>query len=106
SKEAAWPSSSGGYSTVESEPVYQRGVQNSGWRSVPDVAYNATNYAYVDSYDYPNSPLVSGEGTSFGAPQWAALIAIANQGRAVQGLAPLDGPTQTLPLIYQLPDTA
>jgi subtilase family serine protease len=42
-------------------------------------------------------------GTSLGAPAWAAIIAIADQGRAVAGLGSLDGPTQTLPTLYQLP---
>ena len=42
-------------------------------------------------------------GTSAGAPQWAALIAIANQGRALQGLGSLDGRGQTLPALYQMP---
>jgi hypothetical protein len=39
-------------------------------------------------------------GTSAGAPQWAGLIAEADQGRALVGLLPLDGPSQTLPAIY------
>src|SRR5205823_3065182 len=42
-------------------------------------------------------------GTSAGVPQWAGLLALVNQGRAVNGLAPLDGRTQTLPAIYSLP---
>ncbi len=36
------------------------------------------------------------------APQWAGLIAIANQGRALSGLGTLDGVSQTLPIIYSL----
>ena len=45
-------------------------------------------------------------GTSAGAPQWAALVAIANEGRAVTGTttadrAPLDGPSQTLYAVYK-----
>ena len=35
-------------------------------------------------------------GTSAGAPQWAALIAIADQGRALVGNGSLDGVTPTL----------
>lgn len=42
-----------------------------------------------------------GAGTSAGAPQWAGLIAVANQGRALVGLSPLDGYSQTLPTIDQ-----
>ena len=33
---------------------------------------------------------------------WAGLVAIADQFRAAAGLPPLDGPTQTLPRLYQL----
>lgn len=40
---------------------------------------------------------------SAGAPQWAGLVAIANQGRAIRGLGSLDGPTQTINAIYSLP---
>jgi hypothetical protein len=41
-------------------------------------------------------------GTSAGAPQWAALVAIAAQGRELAGTSPLDGFTQTLPALYQM----
>jgi hypothetical protein len=44
-------------------------------------------------------------GTSLGAPAWAAIIAIADQDRAVAGLGSLDGPTQTLPTLYKLPSS-
>jgi hypothetical protein len=44
-------------------------------------------------------------GTSAGAPQWAALIAIADQGRALEGLGTLDGPSQTLPMLHNLPSS-
>jgi hypothetical protein len=44
-------------------------------------------------------------GTSAGSPQWAALIAIADQGRAAIGLGSLDGPSQTFPLLYGMPAT-
>jgi subtilisin family serine protease len=41
-------------------------------------------------------------GTSAATPQWAALVAIANQGRAVRGAAPL----QSMPAsLYQLPSS-
>jgi len=87
--ESAWNGSSGGVSTVESEPSYQEGVQQTGFRTSPDVAYDANSvspgYAVFDSYLAPsgsNGWLTIG-GTSAGAPQWAALVAIANQGRAL-----------------------
>jgi subtilisin-like proprotein convertase family protein len=45
-------------------------------------------------------------GTSAGTPQWAALIAIADQGRALEGLPSLNGATQTLPMLYQTSSAA
>ena len=44
-------------------------------------------------------------GTSLAAPCWAALIAIADQGRMAEGGTTLDGPTQTLPALYALTAT-
>src|SRR5207302_11256818 len=41
-------------------------------------------------------------GTSAGAPQWAGMIAIANQGRVAGGLSTLTGNTDTLPAIYSM----
>jgi hypothetical protein len=43
-------------------------------------------------------------GTSAGAPQWAALVAIADQGRALTGLGSLDG-AQTLTSLYQMAES-
>lgn len=104
--ETAWSGSGGGISTAESQPSYQRGVvtQTSTYRAVPDVAYNASSnspYAVYDSSGYGGWLEVYG--TSAGAPQWAGLIALADQGRALAGLAPLDGASETLPILYQLP---
>jgi hypothetical protein len=105
--ETAWSGSGGGISTVEFQPVYQKGVSNSGMRTVPDVAYDASSnspFAIYDSYGY--SGWVQVGGTSAGAPQWAALVAIADQGRALAGEGALDGAKQTLPMLYQLPASA
>ncbi len=92
----------GGISTLYKEPSYQIGVQSTGLRTVPDVAYNADSDASpIWVYDsQANGWLLEG-GTSEGAPQWAGLIALANQGRALVGLSPLDGASQTLPAVYQ-----
>ena len=52
SSETAWSDTSGGYSTVETEPAFQEAVQNTGMRSAPDVAYDAdpnTGFAVYDS---------------------------------------------------------
>jgi hypothetical protein len=107
--ESGWSGSGGGISTSEPQPAYQKGVvtQTSAYRSNPDVAYDAdpnTGFPVYDSYNNsPSSPWVQFGGTSDAAPQWAALIAIADQGRIAAGRSPLDGPTQTLPLLYSLP---
>ena len=105
--EAGWSGSGGGVSTVESQPAYQNGVVtqfSSTKRTVPDVAFDGdpnTGASVYDSYDYGTvNPWVKVGGTSLSAPGWAALIAIADQARSSIGLGPLDGPTQTLPMLY------
>jgi subtilase family serine protease len=106
--ETAWNGSGGGISAYESEPAYQKSVQSTGQRSSPDVAYDASpgiGYLVYDSFDTP-SPWLSVGGTSAGAPQWAALVAIANQGRTLQGLGTLDGASQTLPMLYSVSSSA
>jgi hypothetical protein len=108
--ETAWNSGNGlsgggGFSDWE-QPAYQAGVipVPSSYRGAPDVAYAATGFAIYDSLDNGTATPWGGfMGTSAGAPQWAALIAIADQGRALHGLGSLDGDSQTLPLLYSLP---
>jgi hypothetical protein len=102
--ETGWGWSGGGYS-YEGEPRYQRPFQNSGWRSTPDVSYNGnpwTGFYVYDTVPYGWTGWFQVGGTSAGAPQWAALVAIADQGRALAGKGSLDGGSQTLPAIYQL----
>jgi subtilase family serine protease len=100
--ESAWSGGGGGYSRYYSEPSYQRGFQGTGVRTVPDVAYNADpNYSGVSVYDSNNGGWLSMGGTSAGTPQWAGLVALANQGRALAGLGPLDGASQTIPSLYR-----
>jgi hypothetical protein len=104
--ESSWSGTSGGFSQVENEPAYQNNVQNTGVRTSPDVAYDAdpnTGFAVYDSVPFDGSAgwEVVG-GTSAGAPQWAALVAITNQGRALANQGTLDGATQTLPALYGL----
>jgi subtilase family serine protease len=106
--EVAWNGSGGGISTAETQPGYQKGVvtQTSTHRAVPDVAYNASSasaYAIYDTDGY--NGWIEAYGTSAGAPQWSALVAIANQGRALAGKGSLDGGSQTLPTLYQLPQS-
>ncbi len=104
--ETAWSGSGGGLSLYESQPAYQKGVvtQTTTVRGVPDVAYNGSGsspFAVYDTSGYGGWLEVYG--TSAGAPQWAALVAISDQGRALAGEGALDGASQTLPMLYQLP---
>jgi hypothetical protein len=116
--EKAWDYSGGGYSLIyqgrhrytvgESEPLYQQHVQNSGTRETPDVAYDANPNTGFSVYDSLSFQGVAGwqqyGGTSAGAPQWAALVALVDQGRASlkTPAGSLDGPTQLLPALYNL----
>ena len=71
--------SGGGYSTVWSEPPYQEPVvpRHPKGRAVPDVAYNGAILHGV-LVRFRGSWFRFG-GTSCGAPQWAGLVAIADQ---------------------------
>jgi subtilase family serine protease len=94
--ETAWSGSGGGNSRIEQT-------------SMPDVAYNAdpnTGYAVYDSTSYQGESgwMVFG-GTSAGTPQWAGLFADIAQGRNYIGSGSLDGQTQSIPGIYNLPST-
>src|SRR5262249_28261147 len=104
--ETAWSGSGGGISADEPEPTYQDGVQSTGHRTTPDVAFDAsssTGVAVYDSYDNTGGgPWITMWGTSLAAPSWAALIAVADQGRVAAGGTTLDGPSQTLPALYSL----
>ncbi len=104
--ESGWSGSGGGPSAYESQPAYQAGVvtQTTTQRANPDVAYDAspnTGFAVYDTY--ANSGWTVVGGTSAGAPQWAALFAIADQGRALGGQAALNssGPQAVLTSLYQ-----
>lgn len=91
--ETAWSGSGGGLSTVENEPLNQAlyPIRNDpgGVRGVPDVAYDGdpnTGFAVYDTVRYQGQTgWFQVGGTSAGAPQWAALFAIANSVRAGNG---------------------
>jgi hypothetical protein len=76
-------------------------------RYYPDVSLNAISYDLYDSFQGPNEPPSSdptGEvftGTSVGAPSWAGLVAIADQGLALNGQSPLST-SQALTGLYKL----
>src|SRR5205085_4610189 len=105
--ESSWSGTSGAFSLYEAQPGYQQlAAAGAGVRTTPDVTYDGdpnTGFAVYDSLpDQGFSGWEEVGGTSAGAPQWAALVAIANQGRALAGRATLDGPTQTLPDLYSV----
>ena len=104
--EVGWSGSGGGISSAQSQPSYQQGtVYTGGYRAVPDVSYNGSSNSPFAVYDSFYGGWIQLYGTSAGAPQWAALIAIANQGRALTGKGTLDGPLQTIPTLYPLPSS-
>lgn len=89
--ESAWSGSGGGVS------IYQGTY-------APDVAYDAdpnSGFSVYDSYE-GNGGWQTVGGTSAGCPQWAALIAIVDQGRELSGLSSLDGPSETLSALYAI----
>ncbi len=107
----------GGLSDVEPEPAYQDGVVPASMdpdaaRALPDVSMDSGS---AQEYDVFTSTLsgssvsasavgwLGDAGTSAASPIWAGLIAIADQGRALEGGSPLTGYTQTLPALYSLP---
>jgi subtilase family serine protease len=110
SSESGWSGSGGGISGFESQPSYQKGIvtQSTTARTNPDVAYDSdpnTGFSVYQTYGNSTSaPWLQYGGTSDAAPQWAALVAIADQGRALAGEAALSS-TTLLPMIYQLPST-
>jgi subtilase family serine protease len=113
-RETAWPDGGGGQSSVEREPNYQKNAQKTGMRTTPDVSIVGDPNTGLYVYDTVPLDRQTGffqiGGTSAGAPMWAGLIAIADQGRAREGKATasraaLDGASDTLPALYALPRT-
>jgi len=80
--ETAWSTSGGGLSAIYSRPTWQAGWSGYGYRGVPDVSYNADPNTGFLVYDAVNGGWFAVGGTSAGAPQWAGLIALANQSRS------------------------
>ncbi|RDJ98377.1 S53 family peptidase [Paraburkholderia lacunae] len=95
--ETAWSGSGGGVSAYEPEPSGQAAwpIPYAGHRGIPDVSYNGNPYSGFAVYDSVTYQGQSGwfqvGGTSAGAPQWAALFAIANSIRAAAGKSHLGG---------------
>ena len=75
--ETAWQDSPGGASSFFSRPTWQRGpgVPQSQNRGISDVAFDADLNTGYWSY-FQGNWLSNTGGTSFGAPNWAALWAL------------------------------
>src|SRR4051794_38648346 len=82
----------GAPSVVYHAPPWQLGLTGSTMRAVPDVSYNAANNGGVIVVLGGMHGVVGG--TSAGAPQWAAIIALANDLRGKRG--PLGAATPQL----------
>ena len=100
--------SGGGQSVLENEPAFQFSVQHSGMRQIPDVAFDADPQSGVPVYDSlggtGSTSWFAVGGTSFAAPSWAALLAIANQGRVLANYGTLLN-QQALMALYALPQS-
>jgi subtilase family serine protease len=51
--ETGWSLSGGGISTLATEPIYQKGVQTSGYRSTPDLSLDGNPNTGVSIYLIP-----------------------------------------------------
>jgi hypothetical protein len=91
SREVAWRLGGGGQSSYEAKPAFQSSITKLVRRGTPDVAYDADPNTGVSVYDTNNGGFLQVGGTSAGAPQWAALVAIANQGREANGKSAFNG---------------
>ena len=105
--------SGGGISAYEPQPVWQNGVvdnvntnYNTTQRCYPDVSCDANPFTGVPVYDPgdfgASTPWGQVGGTSLATPLWAGIITVADQGRVANGQGTLDGPSETLPLLYSL----
>jgi subtilase family serine protease len=81
SSESAWTGSGGGVSQVFHRPFWEFGrtVPRSDWRGVPDVALDAA--VSTPYYSFFQGQWGYQGGTSFAAPNWAALWALGLQAR-------------------------
>ena len=97
--ETAWSGSGGGVSAYTAKPAWQSPVSTAVRRATPDVAYAgdpATGFAVYSSTPYlGQSGWFQMGGTSAGAPQWAGVLAVANQLRKGIGKPLLSSYTST-----------
>lgn len=93
-REVGWIAGGGGYSILFPRPDFQNTLPpgstfvgssagapgpNSNMRGIPDVAYQASALTGVLVYDAGDGGWFVVGGTSCGAPQWAGLVAMADQ---------------------------
>ncbi|WP_337176385.1 S53 family peptidase [Paludisphaera sp.] len=108
--ESLWSGSASGPARFAARPGYQAAFQPGARKTTPDVAFLGDPATGVAVYHTPPGASEGGwrtsGGTSLGAPAWAAIVAMVNQGRALEGKGSLDGPSQTLPALYALAGTA
>jgi subtilase family serine protease len=81
--EVAWQKSGGNVNPTEPRPGYQLNWQTSTHRAYNDVSYDAVNYPVYASL--PKVGWVNTGGVSVGIPQWAGLVADADQARSAVG---------------------
>lgn len=103
--EVAWWEGSGGPSNVFDIPDYQENRDIPGdTRGTPDISWNADPATGVPVYNSVGSGGQSGwgtfGGTSAGAPQFAGVVALANQRRAERGNRPVG--SKLLDRIYRV----
>jgi len=110
--ELGWAGSTGGFSALETAPAYQGSAQSAaglsyGLRTQPDVSGvgdPATGVAVYDSISYAGrSGWFAVGGTSAAAPQWAGLIAVADQGLALARIGSLRNAQAAL---YAIPSSS
>jgi hypothetical protein len=94
--------SAGGYSYYEGRPSYQNSAVKDAHRGVPDVSYDGDPGTGFSIYDRSNGGWSYLGGTSAGAPQWASLVAIVNQGLSINNKPSINGRTGLLPVLYTL----
>jgi len=89
--ESAWDGSGGGTSSFQGIPSYQSSFSNiiGAHRGNPDISWDADPNTGATVYDTTKYDSQSGwfqiGGTSFGAPSWAALIALFDQSSGKSG---------------------
>lgn len=104
--ESAWSGSGGALSSYEGIPVYQTNWKSvvGSKRGIPDVAFDADPntgvYVYTSTRNQGQQGWFQVGGTSFSAPAWGALIALANEGHS-QSLSS----SEVLSKIYSLAGT-